>query len=433
MIPFFYLLLFILLTSKEAVWFKGVIGTSGFNAVVGVLLAIWFLSCLVERRGATLFLRHTLLFSQTRRGAWFMAILGSLIVYLLLHELIEEDGGMALKMAAYLLFCLSLFSQSDRVKRAGFYFAWGTTIASFALLTQCLILHTFDQGNLEKFTELSNTEIDGRANEGYINPYRLGYLRKEAEVKYGPLEFNRAFGYTTESKYGSLIILAGVACLLLTVADWPLFLWISLPLHAAALFINHSYAAFGTVFIAMMIVLFRNRLFRRLAILSGIFAAVLIVLVLQKKVPLNPFVGARLEAFFNTTVNTYTWIPWDRAGLFGMGIRSPAERHYAAGLLLNLVRFGLAGVLLQITLFFLFAGQCVSSIRSSNDWKLRWGFGVVLSVTLIWQLLFTSEFLSPLFALLLSLPFLVTDAQDLRRRQALVVDPFGLFRQRPNT
>lgn len=415
--------LFVLITSREGVWLRLVVDKSWFNLTLAAMMLIHFglvLLRLVPGAGKPNLNASISIPSGARQP--FLALLAfAMVGYLLFHDVFVVDGGRSLRFGSYLLFFLTLLTSNVNLKNAAKVFAWGALAMSASMLLQAILVAVIDGNDITHYPRLDPDQVMGRNDSPYVNPFGLGLLRIEPLATYGPFELFRHNSYTTEPKYCALILWTGWVALLYSYPTRKKLLIALSMMLAMGLFLTHAYTSIGVALLLAGIAVCTRYVPLSPAMLLGVFLATLsagIRIIFSGWLSFSSYVKERADSFIDVMSSGLQEASWSRVGWLGRGF--DYELYKVPSLFLHFGKFGAIGLLLHLAILLVLLTLFLARAKSTTRLTERLALAGVFSVTAIYQLLFSAEFITPLYAFLYAIALRLPEAETHSASSSLV-------------
>ncbi len=402
------LLGFMLVTSKEIVWFRPWTGAPVYNAVVTALFAIHFLSLFTrfEQEELRLKIRFSLKWEKLPGLDLLVKLSVVLSAYFLIHELLVGDGGKGYKYSVYTLFLLSLIAQNYDFTAVCKIFSVLAIVTSVVLIVQCLLIVFVLENNLTGLDMVTSYRPDGRLEFRHYAPFWLGLVAEDGRVSYPFFEFYRANAFTTEPKYCSQVLIGGLVSSLYVARSGSSLRRIGIPLILVGLLVSHAYSIMAVLVFAYLLLRlgkYRNASLYALVASGLIFLSV--TLLSNYASSFTGYASHRVGSFL-TQMDLADAAVFRVSGLFGNGADSELAMVGNLPPFMRLtIQMGIVGTALNALLMFFALSQTLKGIYHSRSQDHRILMALACSLIVTFNTFFTSEPISPLYSFLYALIF----------------------------
>ncbi len=351
----FSLLLLFLITSFEMGTFNVFFGSLVHNSVIAFCFGIVAFSWLVKVIN-TKSIQNSGLF-EAIEFRYFLSFLVVSGIYFIVHAFIIGPF-LGAKYSAYLFLLFFLITQ---MKRRNFEMLCSIYLYFMAFLALMSVIQlglvSISGLSLDQFDSIKLIEDDFFRSVDYVMPYFMGYMSVEESVSFGPLNFVRTIGFSSEPKYFSVMLLVALAISM----GWNSFdsnieLLVIKILLWLGLFFSHAYS---TLLVIAFAFAFYNIL--SIGLLSNRFKAILIILtpiiLLALITPLmefvlsyilnNDYAAARATSFLYSTSDGNIF-NISEFGLMGKNVGGEDGDIVSVSLIQNWYRFGHIGFALYL-------------------------------------------------------------------------------------
>ena len=407
---------FLLITSKEIVWFRPWTGAPVFNLIVTLLFGIHFVSLFTRyhTKQAKLTIRPRLNWKKWPGMSFLLYFCILYGLYFFFHEAYIGDSSRSLKYGIYVFFLVSLLCDSYDLENIPKIFAFLSIITSIGLILQFGLIAVVLNGDISNVPHLVSYRPDGSIEFDQANPFWLGLIGDNSLVDYGWIEFYRANAFTTEPKYCSQVLIAGLVSIFTLKDARSNRQWLGVFIICTGLLISHAYSTLSVFLFAMFI--YKLGRSKRALLYSLLTVAVLVLTVVLLSVyggALKGYAGQRVNSFLSQTemfALTFSTVP----DPIGKGVEDPASKRVGLPPIpRNLIQFGWIGVVFQYALLFLVLAKSMRGIYLIRSPKQRVAIALACSLSLIFVTFFNSEPLSPLYSYLYAIVFHLVGEKEL--------------------
>lgn len=395
----FSLLLLFLITSFEMGTFNVFFGSLVHNSAIALCIGVVAISWLF-RMIKTESIQNSGLLEATefRYFLFFSVILG---IYFIVHAFIVGPFSGA-KYSAYLFLLFILITQMNRrnfEKLCAIYLYLMAFLAAMSVTQIGLV--AISGLSPDQFDSIKLIEDDFFRTVDYVMPYLMGYMSVEESVSFGPFNFVRAIGLSSEPKYFSVMLLVALSISM----GWNSFdskkeLLVIKILLLLGLFFSHAYS---TLLVIVFAVAFYNIL--GIGMLGDKFKATVILLtpiiLLMLVTPVmdfvlssildNDFAAARAASFLYSTSDGNIF-NISEFGLMGKNVGGEDGDIVSVSLLQNWYRFGHIGFALYFIPIIFIIYKTISNYKSIKKNQKRSIVLLLATYVVFYQIFFGQPF-----------------------------------------
>lgn len=394
---FVLLLLLFLLTSFEMGTFNVFLGSRVHNSVITLCLGIVaFLWLFRSIKNGTI-RNYGLLEKKEFLYFLFLSLVSA--IYFIVHAFIIGPSS-GVKYAAYLFLFFILITQikkSDFDKLCFTYLCFMTLLAVMTVLQLSLV--ALSGLSADQFESIKHIENEFFRRVDYVMPYLLGYMAVEETVTFGPLNFVRAIGFSSEPKYFSVLLWVAVGiCVGWNSVRSRKVLFVSKMLLFLGLFFSHAYSSLLVIAFAFSFyhllswVRFGNKFKALLITTTPIILSMIVELVMEGMLSMisgDSFVTARISSFLYSTANVDVW-SISEFKLMGENVSEEGSQVAAVTVLQNWFRLGHLGIALYLPLIFFVFYKSISSFEYLNR-KGQQSFVILLATYVVYYQIFFAQ------------------------------------------
>ena len=395
----FSLLLLFLITSFEMGTFNVFFGSLVHNSVIALCAGLVVFSWLfrVIKIGK---IQNSGLFERTEfRYFLFFSVVSA--IYFIAHAFIVGPfTGVKYSAYLFLLFILTTQMKRHNFDRLCAIYVYFMAFLAVMSVTQ-IGLVAISGLSPDQFDSIKLIEDDFFRSVDYVMPYLLGYMSVEESISFGPLNFVRAIGFSSEPKYFSVMLLVALGICLgwNSVGSKKELLLIKI-LLLLGLFFSHAYSSLLVIAFA---VAFHHIL--RLGMLGDKFKAIVIVLtpimLLMVVTPTMDFVlsfafgngyaAARAASFlYSTTGVDISSI--GEFGLMGQNVGEARSNIVSVTVLQNWFRLGHIGVALYFSPIVFVVYKTISQYKSIKKNQKRSTVLLLATYVVFYQIFFAQPY-----------------------------------------
>jgi len=349
------------------VFFGSLVHNSAIALCIGVVTISWLFR--VIKTGN---IQNSGLFEATE-FRYFLSFSIVSAIYFIVHAFIVGPFSGA-KYSAYLFLLFILITQMKRRsfdKLCAIYLYFMAFLAAMSVTQIGLV--SISGLSPDQFDSIKFTEDDFFRTVDYVMPYLMGYMSVEESISFGPLNFVRAIGLSSEPKYFSVMLLVALAISM----GWNSFdskkeLLVIKILLLLGLFFSHAYStllviAFAVAFYNILSLGFPGDKFKAMAIiLTPIMLMILVTPLMEfvlSSILDNDFAAARAASFlYSTSDGNISNI--SEFGLMGKNVGGEDGDIVSVSILQNWFRFGHIGVTLYFTPIIFIIYKTISHYKS---------------------------------------------------------------------
>lgn len=414
---------FVLVTSKEILWLRPWIGDASFNMIISALFSIHFLTLFTryDREKAVLVVKPRLNWLRWPGINFLLALCGTFAIYFFFHELAVGDSFRSVKYGLYVLFLGSLLCESYDLDNLPKVFATLSVITSVVIVIQCLLVIFVLDNNLIGQPRLVSMRADGMYDFNDANPFWLGLIGDFSLVDYGFVQFRRANAYTSEPKYCSQVLLAGLVSLAVIRDLAAHKRKLAMGIIMIGLVISHAYSTLPVLLLAYLIKrLGRSRYAFIYSLLTILAVSGGVMLIATFAGAISGYARMRVMSFMSQA-DMLGEILSGTSDAFGRGVNDVSSNRVGLPPMPRfLIQFGWIGVSLWLVLLFSVLSRALKGIYLARSEATRWALALATSLALIFSFFFNSEPLSPLYSYLFAIVFHLTGNLQLAAAKARV-------------
>ena len=390
------LLLLFLITSFEMGTFNVFFGSQVHNSIIvlcaGIVTFFW-----LARLSKNGLIQNFGLFEATE-FRYFLFFSAVSAVYFIVHAF-TVGPSTGVKYSAYLFLFFVLISQikrNDFDKLCFIYLCLMALLAAMSVLQ--VILVAISDLSADQFDSIKHIEDKFFQDIDYVMPFLLGYMSVEEGVTFGPLNFVRSIGFSSEPKYFSVLLWVALAvCLGWTSVRSRKVLLLMKILLVLGLFFSHAYSSLLVIVFALAFHLFLritpfgDRINALLIITTPLILVTLVSGVMEGLLSIvySDFVASRVSSFLYST-SSMDVSSISQFKLMGENVNEESSQIVTVTVLQNWFRLGHLGVAMYYALILFVVYKSISNFKCLKG-NQKLSFVLLLSIYVVYYQIFFAQ------------------------------------------
>lgn len=390
------LLLLFLITSFEMGTFNVFFGSQVHNSIIvlcaGIVAFFW-----LARLSKNGLIQNFGLFEATE-FRYFLFFSAVSAVYFIVHAFIVGPST-GVKYSAYLFLFFVLISQikrNDFDKLVFIYLCLMALLAAMSVLQ--VILVAISGLSADQFDSIKHIEDKFFQDIDYVMPFLLGYMSVEEGVTFGPLNFVRSIGFSSEPKYFSVLLWVALAvCLGWTSVRSRKVLFLMKMLLVLGLFFSHAYSSLLVIVFALAFSLFLritpfgDKINALLIITTPLILITVVsgVMEVLLSIVYSDFVASRVSSFLHST-SSMDVSSISQFKLMGENVGEESSQIVTVTVLQNWFRLGHLGVAMYYPLILFVVYKSISNYKYLKS-NRKLSFVLLLAIYVVYYQIFFGQ------------------------------------------